>query len=400
MKQSDAKKFVKTFLAKADIEINGKRPWDIQVHDDRFYARVVANHSLGLGEGYMDGWWDCQRVDELIAKLLISKQKQDLGISFNDAVGIFLQKIFNYQTKKRATEVAVKHYSIGNKLYQSMLDPTMNYSCGYWRGAQSLEEAQRNKMKLICAKLLLKPGMTLLDIGCGWGALAKFAAENFGVSVVGVTISDKQKMLAEERCKGLPVEIRLQDYRDLKGEKFDRVASVGMFEHVGYKNYREFMEVAHSSLSSDGLFLLQTIAGNETEVMGDPWLHKYIFPNGMLPSISQMGKAIEGLFIMEDWHNFGPDYDKTLLAWHKNFLQNWPSIEKDYDGRFYRMWEYYLLCCAGGFRARLTQLWQLVLSNAGLKNSFAVRELPQERFQENPANLSNQKVNLGTSLAK
>lgn len=400
MRKSDAKEFMKKFLARSDIEVNGKRPWDIQVHDDRFYHRVVANHNLGLGESYMDGWWDCQRVDELITKLLISRQNRDLGRSFNDVVASFLQKIFNYQTKKRAKEVAVKHYSIGNKLYQSMLDPTMNYSCGYWRGAQSLEEAQLNKMNLICSKLQLKPGMTLLDIGCGWGALAKFAAENFGVSVVGVTISDKQKMLAEERCKGLPIEIRLQDYRDLKGEKFDRVASVGMFEHVGYKNYREFMKIAHSCLSPDGLFLLQTIAGNETDVMGDLWLNKYIFPNGMLPSISQMGKAIEGLFIMEDWHNFGPDYDKTLLAWHKNFLQNWPSIEKDYDGRFYRMWDYYLLSCAGGFRARLTQLWQIVLSNTGLRNSFAVRELPKESFAGELANLPKQKRNLDKSFAK
>ena len=370
MKQSNAKQFVKQIFSLADIEVNGKRPWDIQVHDENFFERIVSDHSLGLGESYMDGWWDCSSLDEFITHLLKAKPYKKVGMNLNVAFNALLRKLFNYQTKTKSKEVAHRHYSIGNKLYQAMLDPSMNYSCGYWKTANNLEEAQRNKMDLICQKLMLKPGMRLLDIGCGWGALAKHAAENYGVSVVGITISDKQKILAEEKCKGLPVIIKLQDYRDLKDQKYDRIASVGMFEHVGYKNYHQFMHLIYECLSDEGIFLLQTIASNATQVMGDLWVSKYIFPNGMLPSISQVGRSIEELFVMEDWHNFGPDYDKTLLAWHKNFNRHWNDLKEDYDERFFRMWNYYLLSCAGGFRSRSTQLWQILLAKNGLKHSF------------------------------
>ena len=156
---------------------------------------------------------------------------------------------------------------------------------------------------------------------------------------------------------------------------FDRIVSVGMFEHVGQKNYREYMQVAHRHLKEEGLFLLHTIGSNSTLVSGDPWINRYIFPNGMIPSISQIDKAIQGLFMMEDWHNFGPDYDKTLLAWHHNFETHWPQFKDRYGETFYRMWRYYLLACAGGFRTRKNQLWQVLLSKNGIKHSYPVREL-------------------------
>jgi cyclopropane-fatty-acyl-phospholipid synthase len=251
-----------------------------------------------------------------------------------------------------------------------MLDKRMNYSCAYWKGARTLNKAQENKLELICKKLYLKPGMKVLDIGCGWGAFAKYAAEKYGVEVVGITVSKEQVALAKELCTDLPVEFRLQDYRDVN-EKFDRVVSVGMIEHVGYRNYRDYFKVAERCLNDDGLFLLHTIGEVRSVKNINAFTHKYIFPNGMLPSIAQLAKAAEGLFLIEDLHNFGADYDKTLMAWYENFKNSWAEIKDQYDERFYRMWSYFLLSSAGGFRARNTnQLWQIVLSKKGVSGGY------------------------------
>ncbi|HHQ14970.1 MAG TPA: cyclopropane fatty acyl phospholipid synthase, partial [Chromatiales bacterium] len=261
-------------------------------------------------------------------------------------------------------------YDIGNDLYEQMLDPWMNYSCGYWLQADTLEQAQQHKMELICRKLELEPGMKLLDIGCGWGGMARYAAEHYGVHVVGVTISGQQQQWAEERVRGLPVEIRCQDYREVD-EIFDRIVSIGMFEHVGYKNYREYFRKCHAMLRKDGLMLLHTIGSNRTSLTIDPWLHRYIFPNGILPSIAQIGRAIESSFVMEDWHNFGVDYDRTLMAWHERIERAWERLDPQrYDERFRRMWRFYLLACAGAFRSRHTQLWQVVLSKGGRPGGY------------------------------
>lgn len=368
------KEIITQLLSQAGISIGGPKPWDIQVYDERFYSRVFQDQHLGLGETYMEGWWNCQSIDELISRILKSQIENRLKITPKDIFYFFMHKLFNFQTRCKATEVAHKHYNIGNSLYRSMLGETMNYSCGYWKNASTLDEAQYNKMELICRKLDLKPGMKILDIGCGWGGLAKYAAEKYGVEVVGATISQPQKQFAEERCQGLPVQILLKDYRDLPKDVFDRVVSVGMFEHVGYKNYRFFMDVVSNRLTKEGIFLLHTIGGNISYVRGDNWVNKYIFPNGMLPSISQIGKALEGYFVMEDWHNFGVDYDKTLMAWHKNFNGNWNNLENG-DERFKKMWNYYLLSCAGGFRSRSIQLWQVLLTKNGLTEGFKGRNL-------------------------
>jgi cyclopropane-fatty-acyl-phospholipid synthase len=253
----------------------------------------------------------------------------------------------------------------------------MNYSCGYWKGASSLEEAQTNKLELVCRKLMLKPGMRLLDIGCGWGGLAKHAAQHHGAIVTGITLSQPQKRYAEESCRGLSAAFRVQDYRDLPGQTFERIVSIGMFEHVGHKNARAFMDVVWNRLAEDGIFLLHSIGGNASRTGVDPWIARYIFPNGELPSPARISQAIEGRFIMEDWHNFGSDYDRTLMAWHRNFVNNWPSLEARFDQRFFRMWSYYLLSCAGAFRARNIQLWQVVLTKRGLRGGFQVRDLPE-----------------------
>ena len=229
------------------------------------------------------------------------------------------------------------------------------------RNAKNLNEAQEAKLDLICRKQKLGTGMSVLDIGCGWGSFAKYAAEKFHVSVVGITISKEQIKMSRELCKGHDIEIKLMDYRDLN-EKYDRIVSIGMFEHVGYKNYRRFFKVVNRCLKNDGLFLLHTIGRKKTMTYTDPWIDKYIFPHSNLPSPSQITKAYEGIFKLEDWHNFGMDYDKTIMVWHKNFNKNWDKIKADYNDRFRRMWNYYLLTSAGSFRARKNQLWQIVFS--------------------------------------
>lgn len=351
-------------LAQADIHINGSEPYDIQVHNKDFYKRVLQQGSLGLGESYMDGWWDCERLDIFFHKVLRAGLENKLPSNWRDILKIAMARIFNLQTQKRAWMVGKEHYDLGNDLFTAMLDPYMQYSCGYWKDADSLEVAQQHKLDLICRKLELKPGMTLLDIGCGWGGLVAYAAKNYGVSVTGVTISVEQQKLAQERCKGLDVNIILEDYRDLN-EQFDRIVSVGMFEHVGPKNYATYFDVARRNIKEDGLFLLHTIGSNHNKVNVDSWISKYIFPNGCLPSIQKTAEAMENKFVMEDWHNFGADYDKTLMAWYERFLASWPEIESNYTPRFKRMFSYYLNACAGAFRARDIQLWQIMLSPKG-----------------------------------
>lgn len=359
-------------LSLADIQINGNRPWDIQVHDNRLYSRVFSDGSVGFGEAYMDGWWDAQALDQFFDKLLAAKI--NTKINPLNYTGDYLKSLlFNLQNKSRAFNIGEKHYDIGNDLYKAMLDDRMVYTCGYFKNTDDLNIAQEKKLDLVCRKIGLKEGNTVLDIGCGWGSFAKFAAEKYGAHVTGITVSKEQAELARKNCQGLPIEIHLQDYREVT-DTFDHVISLGMFEHVGYKNYREYMEIARRALKDNGFFLLHTIGGNISATKTDPWLNKYIFPDSMLPSIAQIGKAAEGLFVMEDWHNFGQDYDKTLMAWFKNFDAAWPQLKNQYDERFYRMWKYYLLSCAGSFRCRMNQLWQIVLTKDGVRGGYtAVR---------------------------
>ena len=371
MMSNKYKTLVKDLLSLAEIEINGRNPWDIQVYDERFYKRVITEAELGLGESYMDNWWDAEKLDEMIFRIvraeLHKKVKGNLKVALQ-LIGFYL---INMQARHRAFIIGERHYDLGNDLFQNMLDKRMNYSCAYWKDATNLDEAQENKLELICKKLYLKPGMRVLDIGCGWGAFGKYAAEKSGVEVVGITVSKEQVILGQELCKGLPVEFRLQDYRDIN-EKFDRIVSVGMFEHVGYKNYREYFRIVERNLKDDGLFLLHTIGSVRSSKSTDAWTHKYIFPNGMLPSIAQIAQAVEDIFVIEDLHNFGADYDKTLMAWYNNFNNNWYKIKDKYGERFYRMWKYFLLSSAGAFRARnKIQLWQIVFSKKGVLGGYS-----------------------------
>jgi cyclopropane-fatty-acyl-phospholipid synthase len=362
------KRQVQRLLEPADVLLNGDRPWDIRVYNEAFYPRVLAHGSLGLGESFMDGWWEALALDKFLFRVLRAQVDRHVR-TLDDVRAILRAKLVNLQKRRRAFEIGERHYDLGNDLYRAMLGKRLVYSCAYWRQATDLDSAQEAKLDLVCRKLGLQPGMRVLDIGCGWGEALKFAGERYGVSGVGITVSEEQLKLGRELCRGLPIEIRLQDYRDID-ERFDRIFSIGMFEHVGVKNYREHFEIVRRCLASDGLYLLHTIGSNSSGVTTDPWIEKYIFPNSMLPSAHQIAEAIEGLFVLEDWHNFGADYERTLMAWRDNVECAWPALGPHYDERFRRMWRYYLAASIGSFRSRQTQLWQLVLSPEGVVGGY------------------------------
>jgi cyclopropane-fatty-acyl-phospholipid synthase len=369
MKEAKLRAFFDEILSSADIVINGERPWDIKVHDQRFYSRAIKQGSLGVGEAYMDGWWDCQNLDEFFYRVMPVHAEDKIKRNLTYFVH-FSRCIFrNNADRSRAFHVGERHYDIGNELYRRMLDKKMIYSCGYWRDAANLDEAQEAKLDLICKKLAIKAGQRVLDIGCGWGGFSKFAAEKYGVEVLGITVSKEQAEFAAKTCSGLPVEIRLADYRDIT-DRFDHIVSVGMFEHVGYKNYRTYMETVHSCLKEDGLFLLHTIGSDWSQRNSDPWYDRYIFPNSHLPSMQQISAASERLFVTEDWHNIGPYYYPTLMSWFRNFESSWSSLRVSYDEQFYRMWKYYLLGSAGTFRSRSQQVWQIVFSKKGIPGGY------------------------------
>jgi cyclopropane-fatty-acyl-phospholipid synthase len=369
MKEPREKQLVQQLLDLAGVRIGGQAACDIQVHNPDFYPRVIAGGSLALGESYMDGWWDCEALDQFFERIMAANLDKKVRKSKALLWAVVKARLTGMHGRARAFEIGRRHYDIGNDLFTVMLDKRMNYSCAYWKEADTLDKAQEAKLELTCRKLGLQPGMRVLDIGCGWGAFVIYAAEKYGVEVTGVTVSEEQVKLAQNNCAQLPVRFELKDYRDIQGT-FDRIVSIGMFEHVGYPNYRTFMQVVNRCLKDDGLFLLHTIGGNTSVRTVDPWIAKYIFPNSMLPSARQITEAAEGIFILEDWHSFGSHYDPTLMAWHRKFIDNWRHIQDAYDQRFQRMWIYYLLSCAGSFRARKNQLWQIVFSkNDGSDNT-------------------------------
>lgn len=361
---SSAHRCIADLLAEVGIGLQGEQPWDMRLLEPGVPERLLAQGSLGLGESYMDGQWDCAHLDQLFHRLLLrpdlATRVRPLGLLWHHLRSRWL----NLQNEHRAWQVGRAHYDLGNDFYAAMLDRRMTYTCAFWQDATTLDAAQEHKLDLVCRKLGLEAGMRVLDIGCGWGSFMQFAAERYGVQCVGVTISAEQAAWGRERCAGLPIEFRLADYRTLD-ERFDRIVSLGMFEHVGQKNYAVYMDVAQRCLDDAGLFLLHTIGRNEQGHGTDPWIHRYIFPNGELPTIAQIGHASEQRFVVEDLHNFGADYDRTLMAWHANFEAAWPRFADALGERFHRMWRYYLLSSAGAFRARDIQLWQWVLSKPG-----------------------------------
>jgi len=368
MNNLKSKLTIQEILNTANIKINGSRLWDIKINDNRFYKKVLTSGSLGVGESYMDGWWDCDRLDEFFYKVFSADL--DKKVNIKKVLPLVVKsRIFNMQSKLKSKKVAEVHYDLGNDFYTNMLDKRMQYTCAYWKNAKTLDKAQKNKIDLVCKKIGLKKGDKVLELGSGWGGFAKYAAEKYGAKVEAYNISKEQVKYARKNAGKLPIKYNLSDYRKAKG-KFDYIVSIGLFEHVGYKNYRKLMELANDKLKDNGLFLLHTIGGNFSRTSTDPWIDKYIFPGGALPSVAQIGKASENLFVIEDWHNFGADYDRTLMAWGENFSENWNKWKEKYGEKFKRMWEFYLYSSAGRFRARKIQLWQIVFSKNGINGGY------------------------------
>lgn len=359
---------VERILDGAGVRVDGPAPWDLRVHDDRFFRRALLHGTLGIGESYMEGWWDCDRIDELVARVLRSDALDHLPFRYVPSLDAIRMRGFDLRTVRRAGRAIALHYDLGNDFFAHMLGRTMTYSCAYWADATDLDAAQDAKHELVCRKLDLRAGDALLDVGCGWGEFARYAAERRGCRVVGITISRAQAAYARERCRGLPVDIQLLDYRDPAVAalgRFDKIVSIGMFEHVGTKRYPAFMRRVDGLLRPNGLFLLHTI-GSQHARASDPWLCTYVFPGGVLPTAGDVVRASAGVFVIEDWHNFRADYDRTLLAWHANHAAMVASEPHRHDAAFLRMWRFYLLSCAGNFRAgRHNQLWQVLFSKRG-----------------------------------
>jgi len=364
-----SREMLTAWLAAADIEVNGSRPWDLEVRDERLWDRILRDGSLGVGEAYMDGWFESRSLAELLTRAMRASIDTRLPTA-HEAWLALKARFVNFQTPQRSFTVGKRHYDVGDDLYVRMLDPRMIYSCAYWRSATTLAAAQEAKLDLIARKLGLTPGMEVLDIGCGWGGAAEFMAKRFGVRVTGVTVSANQAAAARERCQGLPVEIRFQDYRGIIG-RFDRIYSIGMFEHVGARNHRTFFETTRQLLVPDGLMLLHTIGSRQTSKANDPWIERYIFPNSKIPSRVEIDRAADGLWTIEDWHDFGVDYERTLMAWSQNIESRWSEIADQYDERFHRMWHFYLMASAASFRARHNHLWQVVMSPEGVPGGYA-----------------------------
>ena len=363
---------MEVLLKEADITLNGPNPWDPQIHSEEFWRRLYGQGTLGLGEAYMDGIWDVADMAEFFNRVLRSRVPEGVRVTTNLVWQVVQARVMNMQNITRSQRIAAMHYN-ETEAYKASLDKRMTGSCGYWpEGVTNVDEAQEAKLDMVCRKIGVQPGQTVWDIGCGWGAFMGFAAEKYGANCVGVTVSPDQAAYGRERYQGLPIEFRVQDYRQFEG-KTDHVVSMGMFEHVGHKNYRTYFEKARSVIKDDGLFMMHTIGSQWSTETIEAWLEKYIFPGGVIPSIAQIGKAIDGLFTVIDLHNIGPHYDKTLVAWYENFDRNWKQQRNPEEERFYRLWKYYLLCCAGGFRAKVLQVWQFVLSTRGVPDGYVTQ---------------------------
>lgn len=352
-------------LASAGIGVDGQDAWDVTIHDERVWARLLRDGTLGAGEAYVGGWWDSRALDETIHRLQAVKVVDALRDNWRMVPQLLKARVLNLQSPRRAFDNGQYHYDIGNDLYEAMLDRRLLYTCALWStGARTLDEAQEAKLELVCKKIGLRAGMRVLDLGCGWGGFAAYAAERHGVEVVGLTVSHEQVRFAKERYAHLPVDIRLDDYRHASGS-YDAVVSIGLMEHVGPKNYRGYMELVDRCLAPGGVAFIHTIAGNRARAHIDPWFDKYVFPGSALPSLGQLVLAMEGIFIPEDVHNLGEDYDRTLMVWFERFDAAWPHLRARYDERFYRLWKFYLLASAGSFRARAQQLFQIVMTRRG-----------------------------------
>lgn len=350
---------------------------DIIVADDSFYYDVAVKGSLGLGEGFVSGKWTTPDLVSTIRKLsdspLLTKVQYWLGWLYPLQWLKSLVLLVLGQTRAEAREVGSQHYDLSTAMYENMLGKPMIYSCGYWKGVDTLEDAQNQKMDLLCRKLQLKPGQSVLEIGCGWGDFAIYMANNYGVTVVGLTISENQRLTAEKRAKLAGVEDKvvflLEDYRD-HTLKYDRIVSVGMLEHVSSSMLSTYFQQVHDLLLTGGLAVIHSITKKQSTSIRDPWISKYIFPNSAIPSNSSWVSALNHVALeIEDVQNIGPDYAKTLHAWYDRYTRFCDMVSSE-NGR---MWQFYLNCCEAQFLSRNLNVWQMVLSKQRLERYDASR---------------------------
>jgi cyclopropane-fatty-acyl-phospholipid synthase len=354
---------IERLLEGSGVALDGTEPWDIRVVDPRMFARTLAQGSLGFGDAYVDGWWNTDDLPGCLERLILHGADRRSGRKLRRVLAA-RHRLWNVQNGAGGWAVGRRHYDLGDDLFSAMLGARLVYSCAYWAEARDLDAAQLAKLDLVCRKLQLAPGMRVLDIGCGWGEALKFAAERYGVRGVGVTVSTEQAETARRLCGDLPIEIRLADYRSLD-EPFDRIFSIGMFEHVGFRNHATYFDVARRCLDSQGLFLLHTIGTQTGLRTPDPWMERYIFPNSAIPRLDDLVAAAAPRFVIADLHNFGLDYVRTLEAWRQNFDAAWPRLEPRYGAEFHRLWHYYLGASIASFRAGRNHLWQFVLAPPG-----------------------------------
>lgn len=384
-------KFIKKYLSKnnevpfkiimKDGEVleagSGKPKFIIRVNDNIDKKLLLTSTSLALGEAYMDKKLDMEAGDLYDALDIVLEKFDEFSINEN----ILSKLMFTSISKKNQKKEVSSHYDIGNDFYSLWLDETMSYSCAYFKNEEdTLYEAQRNKVDYILKKLQIKEGMSLLDIGCGWGYLLIEAAKKYKVQGVGITLSEQQYLKFNERIKEENLEeyltAKLMDYRDLEKSnlKFDRVVSVGMLEHVGRENYNLFFKNIDVVLKDKGLFLLHYISGRK-EHSGDPWIKKYIFPGGVIPSLREIiDIGSEFNYYVLDVESLRRHYQKTLLCWYDNYNKNIDEISKMFDERFVRMWGLYLSSCAASFHNGVIDLHQILFSKGNNNSLEMTRE--------------------------
>jgi cyclopropane-fatty-acyl-phospholipid synthase len=369
MNSENAEARVRDLLARAGVAVDGGRPWDIRVANPAFYRRALDGGSLAVGEAYADGWWEAERLDEFFHRVFKAGLHERLAPSPWSGWRSLAGRLFGRRGRTHAPE------ALGSDVFRAMLGRRMSGACAYWKDARALDDADEAALELACRKLELKAGMSVLDMGSGWGAFARYAAERHGVSVVGVDISQERVQLARELCKGLPVALRVQDYEEVRG-RFDRVVSLGLMEHAGAGSCRAVMAAAARCLKADGVALIHTAARNRAAGPRERWPAAGVLLEDGAPALSRLAAAAEGLFVIEDVHNLGTHYAPTLLAWHENLARRWPGLSGRYGDRLYRTLTFGLLSTAGRFRARQGQLYQIVMTRPGR---------PQPRCRVEPA---------------
>ena len=374
----NAEKFVRDLFSQVEIEVNGSNPWDPQVHNPAAYNMMVSRGSVGLGETYMHGYWDCEQLDQFFARVTSVDLRKLIPVNFPTvslAVGAYLK---NRQLPKAAWEVGRMHYDLPDEVWEATLDSAMTGSCAYYRNpTDTLEEAQLNKCRMTLDKVGLKSGHSLLDIGVGWAAFSGLAAQEYGAHPIGITVSEGQKAYIHKRY-GEAIDVRVNPWQETElREPVDCIVSAEMFEHVGSDNYRSFFEFCRRSIKEDGLMNLHTIVRHTPSKHIDPWMDKYIYPGGCIPTLGQITTAVHGLFHVVDVHDIGGHYPATLRAWMDNFRRNWDSVKSLGSARlgmdpevFCRMWLYHYMASAGGFMSSRISVHQIVLSPNGVPGRY------------------------------